>query len=75
MPGNNRVAIQARVSQVLLDLPDPGAVPCHRLLALVPRRVLTGNAGHNEHMVAINEQLGYEISSVIRMWELAVSPA
>jgi GNAT superfamily N-acetyltransferase len=39
------------------------------------RRVLTGNAGHNEHMVAINEQLGYEISSVIRMWELAVSPA
>lgn len=37
------------------------------------RRVFTGNAGQNEHMIAINEQLGYEISSVARMWELAVS--
>jgi GNAT superfamily N-acetyltransferase/RimJ/RimL family protein N-acetyltransferase len=36
------------------------------------RRVFTGNAGQNEHMIAINEQLGYQISSVTRMWELAV---
>jgi hypothetical protein len=34
------------------------------------RRVITGNAGQNEHMIAINEQLGYTISSITRTWEL-----
>jgi GNAT superfamily N-acetyltransferase len=37
------------------------------------RHIFTGNAGQNEYMIAINEQLGYEISSVARTWELAVS--
>jgi len=37
------------------------------------RHVITGNAGQNEHMIAINEQLGYKISSISRTWELGVS--
>ena len=36
------------------------------------RHVITGNAGQNEHMIAINEQLGYKISSITRTWELEV---
>ena len=39
------------------------------------RRILTRNAGVNEHMVAINEQLGYQISSVRRDWELDLAAA
>jgi hypothetical protein len=34
------------------------------------RHVITGNAGQNEYMIAINEQLGYKISSVARTYEL-----
>jgi GNAT superfamily N-acetyltransferase/RimJ/RimL family protein N-acetyltransferase len=34
------------------------------------RRIYTGNAGSNSHMIAINEQLGYYISDVHRAWEL-----
>ena len=30
------------------------------------RHVITGNAGQNEYMIAINEQLGYKISSIAR---------
>jgi GNAT superfamily N-acetyltransferase len=37
------------------------------------RRILTGNAGLNAHMIAINEQLGYYISDVYRSWELDIS--
>ena len=37
------------------------------------RYVITGNAGENEHMIAINEQLGYKISSITRTWELEAS--
>jgi hypothetical protein len=37
------------------------------------RRVITGNAGQNEHMIGINEQLGYTISSTTRTWELEAS--
>jgi GNAT superfamily N-acetyltransferase len=33
-------------------------------------RIMTGNAGPNEHMIAINEQLGFEVGSVHRRWEL-----
>lgn len=34
------------------------------------RHIFTGNAGANEHMIAINELLGYQIAAVIRSWEL-----
>lgn len=34
------------------------------------RQVITGNAGQNGYMIAINEQLGYKISSVARTYEL-----
>jgi GNAT superfamily N-acetyltransferase len=34
------------------------------------RRILTGNAGLNAHMIAINEQLGYYVSDVYRSWQL-----
>jgi RimJ/RimL family protein N-acetyltransferase len=34
------------------------------------RRIQTGNAGSNAHMVAINEQLGFTIAGVSRDWEL-----
>jgi GNAT superfamily N-acetyltransferase len=36
------------------------------------RYVITGNAGQNKYMIAINEQLGYKISSISRMRELDV---
>ncbi|HEY2508181.1 MAG TPA: GNAT family N-acetyltransferase [Streptosporangiaceae bacterium] len=44
------------------------------LMRLVPdlRHILTRNAEANEHMVAINVQLGYQIRSVRRDWELEV---
>jgi RimJ/RimL family protein N-acetyltransferase len=34
------------------------------------RRILTGNAGENRHMIAINELLGYRITQTTRNWEL-----
>jgi GNAT superfamily N-acetyltransferase len=34
------------------------------------RHILTGNAGLNAHMIAINEQLGYHVTDVYRAWEL-----
>ncbi len=34
------------------------------------RHIFTGNAGANEHMIAINEQLGYRIAAIMRSWEL-----
>lgn len=37
------------------------------------RCIVTRNAGANEHMVAINEQLGFKISSVRRDWELTLA--
>jgi GNAT superfamily N-acetyltransferase len=37
------------------------------------RRVTTGNASSNEHMIAINEQLGFQSTSVYRRWELDLS--
>jgi GNAT superfamily N-acetyltransferase len=41
------------------------------------RRIETGNAGANEHMIAINEQLGYKVAHVYRDWEIdpATAPA
>jgi GNAT superfamily N-acetyltransferase len=32
-------------------------------------RIYTGNAGVNEHMIAINERLGFEVGDVYRFWE------
>jgi GNAT superfamily N-acetyltransferase len=37
------------------------------------RHIFTGNAGANEHMIAINVQLGYREAAVIRSWELDLS--
>lgn len=37
------------------------------------RHILTGNAASNDHMVAINEQLGFTIASAFRTWELDVA--
>jgi GNAT superfamily N-acetyltransferase len=39
------------------------------------RRVLTRNADANRHMAAINERLGYQVSSVHRDWELDLAVA
>lgn len=38
------------------------------------KRILTGNAATNEHMIAVNEALGYEVvPPTLRFYELAVS--
>jgi GNAT superfamily N-acetyltransferase len=34
------------------------------------RHIQTGNAGLNDHMIAINEQLGFTVLNVYRSWEL-----
>lgn len=34
------------------------------------RHIFTGNAGANEHMIAINELLGYRATATSRSWEL-----
>lgn len=47
----------AMLEQLIADRPDV-------------TRILTGNAGANQHMIAINEQLGFEVGSVRRRWEL-----
>jgi GNAT superfamily N-acetyltransferase len=39
----------------------------------VLRHFFTGNAGANEHMIAINELLGYRIAAVLRSWELSLA--
>ncbi len=38
-------------------------------------RILTGNAGPNAHMIAINVKLGFEVCFVERSWELDLTPA
>jgi GNAT superfamily N-acetyltransferase len=37
------------------------------------RAVYTWNGQGNEHMIAINEQLGYQVSGLSRSWELALA--
>ena len=37
------------------------------------RHILTGNAASNDHMVAINEQLGFTIVNAFRSWELGLA--
>ncbi len=34
------------------------------------RRILTGNAGANRYMIAINELIGFHVSDIYRSWEL-----
>jgi RimJ/RimL family protein N-acetyltransferase len=34
------------------------------------KHIFTGNAGANDHMIAINEVLGYKVAAVFRSWEL-----
>jgi GNAT superfamily N-acetyltransferase/RimJ/RimL family protein N-acetyltransferase len=34
------------------------------------RRIVTDNAGSNDFMIAINKQLGFEVSGVTRSWQL-----
>jgi len=34
------------------------------------RHIMTGNAADNDHMVAINTELGFTVASVFRTWEL-----
>jgi GNAT superfamily N-acetyltransferase len=34
------------------------------------QHILTSNAGANDHMIAINELLGYKIAAVLRSWDL-----
>lgn len=36
------------------------------------REVFTWNAESNEHMIAINARLGYQVSGRVRSWELAI---
>jgi GNAT superfamily N-acetyltransferase len=36
----------------------------------IVRHILTGNAASNDHMVAINEQLGFTVAGASRSWEL-----
>jgi GNAT superfamily N-acetyltransferase len=49
----------AMLEQLIADRPDVS-------------RIVTGNAGPNKHMIAINEQLGFEVGSVHRRWELGL---
>ena len=37
------------------------------------RRILTGNAGANQHMIAINAELGFEVLDEWQSWELEVA--
>jgi GNAT superfamily N-acetyltransferase len=50
----------AMLEQLIADRPDVA-------------RIMTGNAGANRHMIAINEMLGFEVASVHRRWELDLS--
>jgi len=36
-------------------------------------QIVTGNAGQNEHMIAINAQLGFEVLDHFPSWELDVA--
>jgi GNAT superfamily N-acetyltransferase/RimJ/RimL family protein N-acetyltransferase len=39
------------------------------------QRVVTYNAAENEHMIAVNEQLGHRVSDVFQGWEIDVAAA
>jgi GNAT superfamily N-acetyltransferase len=59
----NRLGLRVKVAmleRLITDRPDVA-------------RIMTGNAGANRHMIAINEQLGFEVVSVHRRWDLDLS--
>jgi GNAT superfamily N-acetyltransferase len=39
------------------------------------RHILTGNGASNHHMIIINEQLGFTVTSMYRNWELSLTAA
>jgi hypothetical protein len=62
VPGHRGRRLGLRVKIAMLDLlaeHEPGL-----------RRILTGNAGSNDHMNSINTSLGYQISDIYWSWEL-----
>jgi RimJ/RimL family protein N-acetyltransferase len=51
-------------------------VAMHQWLAAAEpglREVSTWNSETNDHMIAINQRLGFEVSGRFRSWELSVS--
>jgi GNAT superfamily N-acetyltransferase len=59
----HRLGLLVKVA-MLESLPD---------LGVAVERIVTGNAGANKYMIAINEQLGFEVASTHRAWELDLS--
>jgi GNAT superfamily N-acetyltransferase len=62
LPGHRGHRLGLRVKIGMLDLlarQEPGL-----------RRILTGNTQSNDHMMAINSRLGYQISDIYWSWEL-----
>jgi GNAT superfamily N-acetyltransferase len=56
----HRLGLLVKIAMLdLLAVHEPGV-----------RRILTGNAASNEHMIAINEELGFTPGSVYQSWEL-----
>ena len=56
----HRLGIGVKIAMLkLLAEHDPGT-----------HRILTGTAESNQHMIAINVQLGYEIGDIYRSWDL-----
>ncbi|MGH3304275.1 MAG: GNAT family N-acetyltransferase [Streptosporangiaceae bacterium] len=39
------------------------------------REIVTGNAAMNQHMIAVNAELGFRVSDTFQNWELAVAAA
>jgi hypothetical protein len=55
----HRLGLQVKAANQQLTGDDPGV-----------RRILTGNAGANKYMIAINEMLGFHVSDHYRSWDL-----
>ena len=59
----HRLGLLVKAANQQLTGDDPGA-----------RRILTGNAGANKYMIAINEMLGFRVSDQYREWSLDITP-
>jgi GNAT superfamily N-acetyltransferase len=62
LPGHRGHRLGLLVKAVMLELVTEAAPEV--------TRIVTDNAGSNEYMIAINAQLGFEVSGVTRNWEL-----
>jgi GNAT superfamily N-acetyltransferase len=62
LPGHRGHRLGLLVKVVMLELVAEAAPEV--------TRIVTDNAGSNEYMIAINAQLGFEVSGVTRNWEL-----